>query len=60
MDKLLKLQKTQDEVDFVVKQLLSKMEGKCKCVNQIPLAKEFNLPYDSQIALLLTLLLENK
>jgi hypothetical protein len=60
VEKLLNFQKLESEIDFVINQLHNKTENKCKCVNPIPVAKLFNLPYGSKIALLLTLYLEDK
>jgi hypothetical protein len=60
IEKLLNFQKLESEIDFVINQLHNKSEKKSRGINPIPVAKLFNLPYGSKIALLLTLYLEDK
>jgi hypothetical protein len=40
-----------NEIDFVIKQVSK--EKDCRRVNHIPIAKKYNLPYDSKLSMLI-------
>jgi uncharacterized 2Fe-2S/4Fe-4S cluster protein (DUF4445 family) len=58
LNEILELNNLKNEIDFVLKQLSNKME--CKAINQIPVAKKYNIPYGSKIASLISFVQHNE